>query len=237
MPPIKKILKTCSKGHQFYKTPSCNSCPVCEKAKVPKLGFMALLSAPSRRALESKGIKTLKQLSKLSEVDFLQLHGVGPSALPKLKAALKAEGLSFKTTLTKTKPVATTNAAQVDQHINKLDPSIIKTVQALREIILKTDKHIAEHIKWNNPAFFYNGPMQDFDPKEYKRDMIVFNLHKNRVMLVWPSGAKTNDKSGLLEGDYKDGRRISFFKDTADVKAKEKTLKTVIKAWLKLVDR
>ena len=79
--------------------------------------------------------------------------------------------------------------------------------------------------------------MKPFDPKEYKRELIVFNLHKNRVMLVFPSGAKVNDSSGLLEGDYKDGRRLIVFTDMADVKSKEKNLRTVIKKWLKLVDK
>ena len=46
-----------------------------------------------------------------------------------------------------------------------------------------------------------------------------------------------NDTSGLLEGDYKDGRRIIMFKDLKDVKAKEKALQQVIKTWLKLVDK
>ena len=59
--------------------------------------------------------------------------------------------------------------------------------------------------------------MKEFDPKEYKRDIIVFNLFKGRIMLVFPSGAKVKDASGLLEGDYKDGRRFIVFKD---VKAK-----------------
>jgi hypothetical protein len=56
-------------------------------------------------------------------------------------------------------------------------------------------------------------------------------------MLVFPSGAKVKDTSGLLEGDYKDGRRITILKDMNDVKAKEKALRKVIKEWLKLVDK
>ena len=79
--------------------------------------------------------------------------------------------------------------------------------------------------------------MKPFDPKEYKRDLIVMNLHKGRIMLVFPSGAKVNDTSGLLEGDYKDGRRLVIFTDMKDVKAKEKNLQAVIKKWLKLVDK
>ena len=126
---------------------------------------------------------------------------------------------------------------QITQHIQSLDESIRDTVQLLREIILSTDTEISEQIKWNNPAFYYNGEMKPFDPKEYKRDMIVFNLHKNRIMLVFPSGAKVNDTSGLLTGNYADGRRITVFKDMGDVQAKDAALRNVIKQWLKLVDK
>jgi hypothetical protein len=129
-----------------------------------------------------------------------------------------------------------TDQEQVTEHIQKLDPIIKDTIEALRKIILSTDSNIGEHIKWNNPSFYYTGPMAPFDPKEYKRDIIVMNLLKNRIMLVFPSGAKINDTSGLLEGDYKDGRRTVVFKDMDDMRTKEKTLQDVIKTWLKLVE-
>jgi hypothetical protein len=135
------------------------------------------------------------------------------------------------------KSIKLTEPEQVTEHIKKLDPAVGKIVQTLRTIILSTDKEIGERIKWNNPSFYFTGEMKPFDPKEYKREIIVFNLFKNRIMLVFPSGAKVNDKSGLLKGDYKDGRRISVFKDLNDVKAKEKNLRSVIKQWLKLVDK
>ena len=126
---------------------------------------------------------------------------------------------------------------QVSAHIAKLDPEFGKIIEAIRKIILSTDKEIGERIKWNNPSFYYTGEMKPFDPKEYKREIVVFNLYKGRIMLVFPSGAKVKDSTGLLEGDYKDGRRITVFKDMKDVKAKEKALQKVIKEWLKLVDK
>jgi len=55
--------------------------------------------------------------------------------------------------------------------------------------------------------------------------------------LVFPSGGKVNDKSGFLEGDYKDGRRIVIFKDLDDAKTKGKNLRLVLKQWLKLKDK
>ena len=130
-----------------------------------------------------------------------------------------------------------TDQEQVTQHIQKLDVSIRDIIETLRQIILNVSDEISERIKWNNPSFYYNGEMQPFDPKEYKREIIVFNLHKNRIMLVFPSGDKVNDTTGLLTGNYTDGRRIIVFKDMEDVKAKESALQNIIKEWLKLVDK
>jgi hypothetical protein len=53
------------------------------------------LGAPAERALAGAGIKTLKQLTKFSEVEIKQLHGVGPNALGKLRQALAENGLAF----------------------------------------------------------------------------------------------------------------------------------------------
>jgi len=135
------------------------------------------------------------------------------------------------------KAIKLTDTEEVTQHIKKLDPAISKTIEAIRQIILKTDKEIGERIKWNNPSFYYTGEMKPFDPKEYKREIVVMNLFKGRIMLVFPSGAKIKDTSGLLTGDYKDGRRLILFADMKDVKAKEKALQKIIKDWLKLVDK
>ena len=128
-----------------------------------------------------------------------------------------------------------TDAEQVSLHIKKLDRNFGRTIEYVRQLILSTDKEIAERIKWNNPSFYYTGEMAPFDPKEYKREIIVMNLYKGRIMLVFPGGAKVKD--ALLEGDYKDGRRLVTFTDLEDVMAKEKKLRSIIKKWIKLVDK
>jgi len=53
------------------------------------------LAAPARRALAGAGIQRLEQLTRLSEEDLKQLHGIGPNALKQLHQALRAKGLSF----------------------------------------------------------------------------------------------------------------------------------------------
>src|ERR1700741_3407717 len=111
------------------------------------------------------------------------------------------------------KAIKLSDQEEISEHIQKLEPGLGKIIEELRRIILSTDPEVGERIKWNNPSFYFTGEMKPFDPKEYKREIAVFNLFKNRIMLVFPSGAKVSDKSGFLEGDYKDGRRIVIFKD------------------------
>lgn len=135
----------------------------------------------------------------------------------------------------------TTKASEpekVDAYMGKLKHPLAKVVADLRRIILSTDKEIGEEIKWNAPTFFYAGEMKPTNPKEYRRYIVVFNLFKKDcIRLVFPSGAKVKDVSGLLEGDYADGRRLAMFYSAQDVKSKEKNLRAVITKWLGLLEK
>lgn len=91
-----KTLRICLQGHSYYKTSDCPVCPVCEKNNKPLKGFLSLLSAPARRALQNKGINSLKKLSSYSVNELLALHGIGKSSIPVLQTVLKNEGLNFK---------------------------------------------------------------------------------------------------------------------------------------------
>jgi hypothetical protein len=91
--------KTCSRGHIFEKSSDCPVCPVCwsEYYKNKTRGdFPPSLPSPALRALLNTKITTLKKLSTYSEKEILELHGMGPASIPKLRAALKSKGLSFK---------------------------------------------------------------------------------------------------------------------------------------------
>ena len=128
------------------------------------------------------------------------------------------------------------NTELVFVYIEKLEEPTKEIVEALRQIILSTDPEIAEEIKWNAPSFYYAGDMKPFDPKEYRRHIIVMNLHK-RILLVFPSGAKIDNTSGLLTGDYKDGRRLVEVKTIADVKNIAPALQAAIRDWLSKVEK
>src|ERR1700742_3164412 len=66
---------------------------------------------------------------------------------------------------------------KVDAYMKKLKHPLTKIVATLRQIILSTDKDIGEEIKCNAPTFFNAGEMGLFDPKENKRNIVVFNLY------------------------------------------------------------
>ena len=53
------------------------------------------LAKPARRALAGAGYVRLEQLTKVSEAELLQLHGMGPKALEQIRRALAAKGQSF----------------------------------------------------------------------------------------------------------------------------------------------
>jgi hypothetical protein len=92
----KPHLRTCPNGHSFQKSSDCPTCPICEELRKPKDSFLALISAPARRALEREGIDSLEKLATYTEKEMLGLHGMGKSTLPKLKAAMESAGLMFK---------------------------------------------------------------------------------------------------------------------------------------------
>jgi DNA-directed RNA polymerase alpha subunit len=92
----KKTLRICPKGHKFYKSSDCPTCPTCEAENKPETGFLSKLSNPARNALQANGITTLTELSQYTEREILKLHGMGPRSIPTLKQALMDAGLSFK---------------------------------------------------------------------------------------------------------------------------------------------
>jgi predicted RecB family nuclease len=88
--------RICEAGHRFVKTSDCPICPHCEAARKPESGLLNLVAAPARRALERAGIYTVQDLSRWTEAELLQLHGFGPSSLPKLREAMQVEGITWK---------------------------------------------------------------------------------------------------------------------------------------------
>ena len=131
-----------------------------------------------------------------------------------------------------------TPTEQVTQYIEKLPAELAELAQAVREAILETDAEVGEHIKWNSPAFYYTGDMKPFDPKEYKRDIVVYNIRKKpEILLVFPTGAVIDDTTDILEGSYTDGRRMVTLKSMSEFESKKEALQKVINLWLDKLEK
>ena len=126
---------------------------------------------------------------------------------------------------------------KVDAFMKTLKHPMADVAQYVRECILSAGKNVGEGIYWNGPTFYFTGKMKPFDPKEYKRYIVGFNFYKpDCIRLIFLTGAKLKNITGILEGDYKDGRRLLLIHSMSDAKLKEKALKALVKEWIKLVD-
>ena len=127
---------------------------------------------------------------------------------------------------------------QVLNYFIGLSHPLLNCVEILRDIILQTDPLIGERIKWNSISFYYTGEMEEFNPKEYKRDLIVFNLiKKDCVMLIFPTGDKITDNSGLLEGMFEDTRKVIKFTSAHKILQRKEDLQNIIKNWISKIDK
>lgn len=114
---------------------------------------------------------------------------------------------------------------QVREFLDKLEHPLKAEIEAVRAIIVGVDERITEGIKWNAPSFYYKG------------DMVVIHVRaQQQVHLVWPSGAEMGGDFEVLEGVYPDGRKMSYFRNMAEVKAKQSQLKQAVRAWIRIQD-
>jgi len=117
----------------------------------------------------------------------------------------------------------TDHAAQVNEFMEQLDHPLKDEVQLIRAIIMNVNKDITEQIKWKAPSFSYQG--------EY---LVTFNLRdRQKIHLVFHNPEVAKVKSKLLEGTYED-RRMAYFADENDIKAKKPELEKALKDLIKL---
>jgi hypothetical protein len=115
----------------------------------------------------------------------------------------------------------------VDEYMDKLDHPFKAEVQAVREIIKGVHPGIIEQVKWNAPSFSF---------KDYGY-IATFNLRtQQHVHLIFHNPAIASIKSEILEGNYPD-RRMVYFADMNDVKAKQAALEYVVGELVKRMDK
>ena len=111
---------------------------------------------------------------------------------------------------------------EVNTFMQQLEHPLKAEIEAVRAII-KANHKIAERIKWNAPSFFYTDDLATIHVKA-----------KQHVHLIFHHPAIVKIKSALLEGDYKD-RRMIYFENMKEVKARKKELIRIIKELVDLM--
>ena len=143
-----------------------------------------------------------------------------------------------KITASATSKIIPSQKEAVDAYMKKLKHPMKEVAQLLREIILDAGKTVGEEIAWNAPSFYYTGKIKPFAPKEYKRFIAGMNFFKKDCLrIIFLKGVLANDKTGLLEGDYKDGRRLALFHNIEEVKARKKDLQKIVKELVRQIDK
>ena len=127
-----------------------------------------------------------------------------------------------------TKP---SDPAAIDAYMQTHTHPLADLAAESRMTNLAADAMIGKGIKWNAPAFFFAGPLEPFDPKEYRRHLVVLNFYqKICIRLVFRHGDRAKDESGFLEGDYADGRRLAMLSSIEQLHDRKKALVAVLKA-------
>jgi hypothetical protein len=117
----------------------------------------------------------------------------------------------------------------VDQFMRALDHPLKAAIEAVRDLILQSDGHISEHIKWNAPSFCYKG-----------EDRVTFKLYpQDSLQLVFHRGTKVrdskdfvfSDSTGLLTWVTND-RAIVTLHGMNDVQARKAELIRVVNKWM-----
>ena len=116
------------------------------------------------------------------------------------------------------------NSAEVDAFMNKLNHPLQEEIEAVRLIIKKANKKIAERVKWNAPSFFYTDDLATIHVKAQQHVLLIF--HHPAIVKI---------KSALLEGDYKD-RRMMYFTGMKEVNARKKELIKIVNGLIKIMD-
>jgi uncharacterized protein YdhG (YjbR/CyaY superfamily) len=114
-------------------------------------------------------------------------------------------------------------SAEVNAFMQELDHPLKAEIEAVRSIIKKANKKIAERVKWNAPSFFYIDDLATIHVKAQQHVMLIF--HHPVIVKI---------KSKLLEGDYKD-RRMMYFNNMKEITARKKELTRIINELVKLM--
>ncbi|MBE2219307.1 MAG: DUF1801 domain-containing protein [Ignavibacteria bacterium] len=133
------------------------------------------LSKPAQRALANRGINTLRQLSKFTVEEILELHGIGKTAIPVLKRTLRSAGLSFKKK--DVSPVSKKKTGSVDEYLASLPTDAGSTLSIVRKAIISAAPDAEENISYGIPFYRYSGHLAAFAYFRSHCSLVTMSYH------------------------------------------------------------
>jgi uncharacterized protein YdhG (YjbR/CyaY superfamily) len=128
--------------------------------------LLSRLAAPARRALETLGLDTLKDLARHDRGEIAGLHGMGPKAMALVESVLRESGLDFgeRKAKSKTAPASSAKASggtsrEVDDYIAETPEPARAILRKLRDCIREAAPESDEKISYRMPAYFLEGPL------------------------------------------------------------------------------
>lgn len=190
------------------------------------------LAAPAQRALKAANIDRIETLSNWSLYDLSKLHGIGKNALDKLQTRMLEAGLQFKSP-SQVEKLPEKKAEQKTQS----SPTNTDLINEILNFMLSLSSELEMQVRWNSPALVYTGKIKEFDPKEYKRDVVVFHLRNpKKIQLIFIHGARLENRVKGLEGNHADGRRMVSISNQEDWTNKKAIIQAAILHWLETVE-
>jgi hypothetical protein len=122
----------------------------------------------------------------------------------------------------------------VNEFMDKLEHPLKTEMEAIRAVILSTNKKITEGLKWNAPSFYFNEYFATFNPRAREFVQVIFHQGA-KAKDNGPEGLKIDDDSGLLEWLAKDRCSAKFY-NMEDIASKKASLRSVVNQWIRFMD-
>jgi hypothetical protein len=118
---------------------------------------------------------------------------------------------------------------EVNEFMARLEHPLKAEIEAVRALILDTDKRINESIKWNGPSFYINEHFATLKLRPMESIQVIF--HTGAKVKANITAMEISDPSGLLKWVAKD-RCVATFSDLNDIKSKQTALIAIVKQWI-----
>jgi uncharacterized protein YdeI (YjbR/CyaY-like superfamily) len=137
----------------------------------------------------------------------------------------KSESKKNKASVKKVSQAKKSDAEKVDDYMKGFTHPLKAEMEVVRNIIRRTDRELAERIKWNAPSYHYKNV-----------DLVTFNgWAKDKVHLVFHHPHIVKIRSTILEGEYPT-RRMIYFNNMKEIKANKKELERILGELIKTLE-